>query len=347
MRAAVIGTGKISAEHLRFLQGRADAQLVGVCDLSPVAAKYHAEQYGAEQAYTQHREMFDRARPDVVHILTPAETHPPLVRDALEAGAHVICEKPLALATGELDDLFALGRERGRQVIEDHNYRFNEPVGEIERMVELGELGEVREVEVRLTLPVRDGGRYADANLPHPSHRLPAGVIHEFVTHLAYLTLRFLPSVQRVAAAWSNHGGGDLFKYDDLDALVIGGGVHARIRFSAHAQPDGFELTVRGSRGYAQTDLFHPCLRRVVPRAVGRQLSPLVNQLAGGARLARASADNFRRKLMQQTPYEGLERLLGLTYDALERGEAPPVTEADIRQTSELVEALLSPEGRM
>src|SRR5690606_20316135 len=111
---------------------------------------------------------------------------------------------------------------RGRRLIENHNYRFNRPWLAIERAVASGQLGDVREVEVRLCLPLRGpGGRYADANLPHPSHRLPAGVLHEFITHLCYLALRFVPEpIDHVRAVWSNHGGGPLFRYDDLDAIV-------------------------------------------------------------------------------------------------------------------------------
>src|SRR5207248_11360376 len=177
--------------------------------------------------------------PDVVHVLTPPHTHERLVTEALNARAHVIVEKPVAPSNAQFRRLWELAQSRDRRLIEDQNYRFNEPVRQIERLVRAGELGDVREVEVRMALAIRKkGSRYADENLPHPSHNLPAGVLHEFVTHLCYLALRFLPSWDRVAAAWSNHGDDTLFKYDDLDALVVGGPIHGRIRFSCHTAPD-------------------------------------------------------------------------------------------------------------
>ena len=160
-----------------------------------------------------------------------------------------------------------------------------------------------------MALPIRKaGGRYADANLPHPSHNLPAGVIHEFITHLCYLALRFLPASAtappRVAAAWSKHGDEPLFKYDDLDALVIAGRSTRRIRFTSHAAPDCFTVTVRGTKGWAETDLFQPHLRVVVPRKGGQQLSPLVNQFVNGAGLVGASV----RGLPQQGDAEDAVR---------------------------------------
>ena len=345
----VIGTGKVSEEHLRFLKADPRVTLAAVCDLSPSLAKYAVERFGARQAFTDSAQMFAEVRPDVVHVLTPPHTHPQLVRDALNAGSHVICEKPVASNHREFRELWSLAESQERRIIEDHNYRFNEPVQAMEKMAHAGELGEIREVDVRMALAIRKpGGRYADANLPHPSHRLPAGVIHEFISHLCYLTLRFLPEFDRVAAAWSNHGNDTVFKYDDLDALVIGGAAHARIRFTCHSAPDCFTLTVRGTRGWAETDLFQPHLRKVVPRKGGAQLAPLVNQFANGATLDQGRASGvLRNKIMQKTPYEGLRTFLDQTYDALLDGHEPPVTFDDMDRASRLIEALLDEANRV
>ncbi|NEP17866.1 MAG: Gfo/Idh/MocA family oxidoreductase [Leptolyngbya sp. SIO4C1] len=346
LRSAVIGTGVISKEHLSFLSQSPMASLVGICDLSPIAAEYNTERYQATSAYTSHKEMLEAAQPDIVHILTPPHTHKRLAMDCLEAGAHVICEKPVATSYEELQEVLAFAQERDRYVIEDHNYRFNEPILAIDRLIQAGTLGNIRDVEVRMALNIREGGRYADPNLPSPAHRLPAGVIHEFITHLCYLTLHFVPDFEKVTAVWSNHGGGDLFKYDDLDALVIGQNTHARIRFSPFTQPDCFFVCVRGDKGQAETDLFQPYLRCVVPRVGGKQLSPLVNHFVGGVGLCGSSIRNFRNKVMQKTPYEGLHRLLGQTYQALAENSSPPISYADMAQVSRLVDALLEENNR-
>lgn len=353
LKSAVIGTGVISKQHLSFLQASQKANIVGVCDLSPAAVNYAVDTFQAAAAYTDYAQMLEEAKPDVVHILTPPATHLPIATDCLRAGAHVICEKPVAPSFNEFKDLWQISRECDRFLIEDHNYRFNSPVRAIQELVDDGTLGKIQEVEIRMALDLRSGGRYADENMPSPIHKMPAGVIHDFITHLSYLLLSFLPEVdsgdgfERVSAAWSNHGGGDLFKYDDLDALVIGGQAHGRIRFSSYTSPDCFSITVRGDRGYAETDLFQPYLRCVMPRSGGKQLSPLVNHFANGWELMSASARNFRNKIMQKTPYEGLHYLLGQTYDALSEGQAPPISYDDMARTSRLVEALLAQENRL
>ncbi|MEO0645682.1 MAG: Gfo/Idh/MocA family oxidoreductase [Cyanobacteria bacterium J06650_10] len=350
LKSAVIGTGVISKQHLSFLQGSELANIVGVCDLSPAAANYAADTFGAVAAYTNYTEMLEKAKPDVVHILTPPKTHFPIATDCLQAGSHVICEKPVAPSYTEFKDLWKISRDCDRVLIEDHNYRFNGPVREIKDIVAAGDLGEIQDVEIRIALNVRSGGRYADTNLPSPSHKMPAGVIHDFITHLSYLLLEFLPDIDfdRISAAWSNHAGDELFKYDDLDALVISrDGSHGRLRFSCSTSPECFSLTVRGDKGYAETDLFQPYLRCVKPRSGGQQLSPLVNHFVNGWSLVGASARNFKNKVMQKTPYEGLHYLLGQTYATLSVGQAPPISFDDMARTSQLVEALLAEENRL
>src|SRR3954471_10856967 len=162
LRAAVIGTGKISEEHLRYLGSDPGVVLAGVCDLSPSLAKYAAARFKAGAAFSDSGAMLREARPDVVHVLTPPHTHAALVTDALNAGAHVVVEKPVAPTNAQFRELWRLAEGRGRRIVEDHNYRFNEPVLAIERLVRAGELGDVREVDVRMALPIRKaGGRLA------------------------------------------------------------------------------------------------------------------------------------------------------------------------------------------
>jgi predicted dehydrogenase len=343
LTSAVIGTGAISKEHLSFISSYENSTLIGVCDLSPIAAKYAAERYGASQSFTDYHQMLSEASPDVVHILTPPQTHKGIVTDCLKAGSHVICEKPMTLSHGDFKGLWELAQQCDRVLIEDQNYRFNEPVLQIQKLIQSGQLGEVRDVEIRLALDIRSGGRFDDENVPNPVHRLPAGVIHDFITHMSYLVLCFLPELgfDRMTAYWSNHGGGDLFKFDDLDATIVDDYNHARIRFSCHTLPEMFQITVRGSRGYAETDLFQPYVRSVLPRSAGKQLTPLVNQFVGGWELLASSAKNFRNKVMQKTPYHGLYDFMAATYDSLLNGTPPPIGFDEMSRTVQLVDALL------
>ena len=96
LRAAVIGCGTIAYEHLPYLSPSPLVELAATVDRSKAAASFVAKRFNAAGFYTDHREMLAEAKPDVVHVLTPPHTHVAIVRDCLEAGAHVICEKPTA-----------------------------------------------------------------------------------------------------------------------------------------------------------------------------------------------------------------------------------------------------------
>lgn len=348
LQSAVIGTGVIAEEHLAHLEASPRAELRAICDLSPAAARAAANRYGAAAVFTDWRRMLCEAQPDVVHILTPPATHFEFARECLQAGCHVIVEKPATLAVDELEFLLQLARDRGLHLIENHNYRFNETMRELEGRIASGAIGRVTDLEIRLALPLRlKAGRYSDPNLKHPSHRLPAGVIHEFLTHLCYLTLRLMPAEYRLDyAGLSNLGEAGVFVYDDLDVLLSGcpasdgPPVRGRIRFCAYAQPAEFSVSVRGSDGAIRSDLFHPGLQLDRERDI-KGLSQVLNQLRGAASLMRAGLDNLKRKLLQRTPYEGLETLLEASYTAIATGGPPPVEPADMLAAARLIDEIL------
>src|SRR5215510_4936209 len=81
-----------------------------------------AERFGIGAWFTDHLAMLQQVRPDVVHVTTPPTSHFKLAMDALEAGAHVIVEKPATTTYGELEALIRRARQLGRHLVEDYNY---------------------------------------------------------------------------------------------------------------------------------------------------------------------------------------------------------------------------------
>jgi predicted dehydrogenase len=350
--AAIIGGGKISEHHLRSLCSMKETDIAGVCDLSPALARFTAERFAVPNWYTDHREMLGHCDADVVHVLTPPATHDRIVRDCLDSGRHVVVEKPVALSNQAFRELWDYASSRDLRLMENHNYRFNTPFQQIEKAIVEGRIGSVEEIEIRLALNIRGGGRYADENLSHSSHQLPAGIIHEFITHLAYMLLRFLPewngdSVDSIHAAWRNHGNGELFKYDELDATIISGATHGRIRFSCRQWPDCLEVKVRGSDGTATAELFNPFVQVTTRRGVGQHLTPLVNAFSDARARAGCGISGIWQKIRNRTAYEGLERFLQLTYVALRTGRELPVGFDDMDRTSQLIDLLLASENRV
>ena len=94
---AIIGCGKIGTRHINFLKSMDGVRIVGVCDILEDRAKEAALSSGAKQ-YLQYSEMLKDPNIDIVNVCTPSGLHAPISIDALNAGKHVLCEKPMALS---------------------------------------------------------------------------------------------------------------------------------------------------------------------------------------------------------------------------------------------------------
>jgi UDP-N-acetyl-2-amino-2-deoxyglucuronate dehydrogenase len=139
IRGAIIGCGDVSIVHVQAINGVPGAHLVGVCDTDPG----RAGQYGVP-AFTDHREMLTAVRPDVVHICTPHDRHVPAALDCLEAGAHVLLEKPVAHTVAEADRLItAAAAYPDRKLGVCLQNRYNATSRAAHRLLASGELGAV------------------------------------------------------------------------------------------------------------------------------------------------------------------------------------------------------------
>lgn len=123
MKIAIVGLGNAGATlHLPALAGMAGVQVGAVCDRDPARREAAERQYGVKSFDDVDRMMADTA-PDVVVVGTPPESHAELSERALEAGAHVICEKPFARSLDEADRIIAAAERTGRRVALNHEFR--------------------------------------------------------------------------------------------------------------------------------------------------------------------------------------------------------------------------------
>lgn len=141
--AAVIGTGFIGTVHLQTLR-RIGVRVAGVLGSSAERGSERARALGVERAYTSLDEVLADPDVQVVHVTSPNHLHVAQVKAILAAGRHVICEKPLAMASAESAEMVAGARASGRVAAVCYNTRFY-PLNQHARgMVAAGELGEVR-----------------------------------------------------------------------------------------------------------------------------------------------------------------------------------------------------------
>ena len=349
LKAAIIGAGHIARQHLACLKEMPGVTTVGVCDLSRAMAESAADRFGVKGWFTDHRRMLEETKPDVVHVTTPPPSHFALSMDALNAGAHVIVEKP---ATVHYDDLLTLTRHasaRGRVLLEDYNYVFNEQVRKVVALVDSGEFGAVTHVEVFICLDIlAPGNPFVDANVPHPALSMAGGAIADFLTHLASLAHAFVGAHRSVRTVWAKRGEAHPLPSDEFRALAECERGTAALGFSAHTQPDVFWLRVYGTKMRAAANLFEPLLTIDRVHAGPRPLIPLRNGRRAARDARRAAYGGLWRKLSGGPgAYEGLWELVGRTYRAIEQNAKPPISTRAIEEVNRLVADLKKDENKI
>ena len=133
IRAGVVGAGHMGQYHILALAELWDVDLVAICDSDAERARQIAAEYGT-RAVATHQELAGLV--DIATVAVPTERHFEVARDLLEAGVHVLVEKPMTPTLEEAKELFRLARQRARVLHVGHVERFNGAVQELRKIVE-------------------------------------------------------------------------------------------------------------------------------------------------------------------------------------------------------------------
>jgi predicted dehydrogenase len=318
---ALVGLGGISFEHLTKLRDVPDAHVVGVCDLSATLGLAVAERFRVGPAFTSYERMLEESAPDVVHVLTPPSSHPELVRGALEAGAHVFVEKPIAPTLAQFRELRDLARSRERMLCENYTYRFAPVVLRALDAARQGDLGEVISVDVSYHGVMGSEGPYGDPEIVHFAHSLPGGALQNFVSHPVAVALAFMDGIVGVSS-WRRRLDPGFASDDELVALLSGERTCASVAVSGRAHPPGFVVRVFGTEASIEVDVLAETMhRRADSSALKGPARRGLGELAG---VARRSALKLAGR---GDPYfAGLRVLLRRFYAAVQTGGPQPLS---------------------
>ncbi len=164
MRYALIGCGRISANHLEAAKNNR-LEIAAICDLVPERMDTLAAQCALPRSvarYVDYARLLDRERPALVAIATESGKHAVIAADCIRAGCHVIIEKPIALSLPDAEGLIALAREKGVWIGVCHQNRFNKSVQYVRRALEDGRFGRLLHGSANV-LWNRDQAYYASA----------------------------------------------------------------------------------------------------------------------------------------------------------------------------------------
>ncbi|MCC7368965.1 MAG: Gfo/Idh/MocA family oxidoreductase [Chloroflexi bacterium] len=147
LRHAIVGVGAAVLGMHRSAFGLPTTQIVGVTDVNHAAAETRAEEFGCP-AFPDAVTTIEQTRPDVVVIMTPHPFHADIAVRALEAGCHVLCEKPMAVHAGEADRMIAAAERTGQLLAVSLQFRHRPEVVAAKRLIDEGRLGQLQRVDV-------------------------------------------------------------------------------------------------------------------------------------------------------------------------------------------------------
>ena len=341
IRVAVLGCGQIADAHLSQLQRIRCADVVGVCDAHEDLAYQAAARFGVSQ-YTHLDALLSEARPDVVHIATPAHTHAQLAMQLLQAGCHVYVEKPFTLDVHEADAVLRVASETGLQVCVGHDQLFDPMWLRARRMVEAGAIGKVRHVESILGYPL--DGKFGALVANDPNHwvrRLPGGLFQNTISHPLYRITDFLADEEPVLVGnWLRRGDFDF--PTELHMALEGAEVSGSLTFSTRIPPQRI-TQIYGSTGTLWIDFDGQVIRRMarprMPGAFAKLEMPLRHFTESCGNLTR----NLWRFACGEIHYfAGMKNLFEAFYQSILTGSAPPVPVAEMRRVTSLMDQLFA-----
>lgn len=251
IRAGVVGLGIVSSRIIEQFTNHPDFEVVAVCDVNDMLLHSYTDAHPHVQGFTDYRQLVQNNEIDLVYVSTPPSFHADIVITALNAGKHVLCEKPLANSLEEAARMLDAAEKSGKVHALHFPLQYSDAVLEFERLYASGYIGDLRRVEVVMQFPQWPRPWQQNAWV---GKRAEGGYTLEVGVH-------FIQSVQRIFGPISNITGTLTYPDDEtaceISILATGtlaqvGAGNVQVLFNGFSQAGGkerVELNAYGSKG--------------------------------------------------------------------------------------------------
>ena len=251
LSVAIIGAGNISTAHLRAIHEAKGVEVVGIYDQDEGRARERAREYGVPRVFDSWEALLGDSSVQCVAVLLPHDLHERFTVEALNAGKHVVCEKPLGQSLAECDRMLKAARQANRKLLPVHNRVYDRPVERIAEILQSGAIGEVflaqtngyegpNTVGVRPWLGTKRGG---------------GGVLLAQAVHPAYILRWLLGDVAQVSCLFGDRKVVEMTNEDTAVAILkFRNGVLAEMTatFGIAHGPFDHSIQLHGRDGYLQ-----------------------------------------------------------------------------------------------
>jgi predicted dehydrogenase len=248
LQFALIGCGRIAHRHAEHISKT--GQLIAVCDIDLDKAKGFGELYNAKY-YTDIQELLKTEKElDVVSICTPNGLHAEHSISALNAGFHVLCEKPMAITVHDCGEMIKAAERANKRLFVVKQNRYNPPVAEVKRLMDEGVLGKI--YSVQLSCFWNRNNEYYQ-NSWKGTRDLDGGTLFTQFSHFIDLLYWMIGDVKKVSSILKNSAHQNMIDFEDNGVvnLEFYNGVIGSIHYTVNSYLKNMEgsLTIFAEKG--------------------------------------------------------------------------------------------------
>jgi predicted dehydrogenase len=336
LRVAIVGCGLIAQKrHIPgFLRLRKNVNLCALCDLNRDLVREAANRFSIPNAYSNLSDMLSDEHLDVVDVCTPPKVHATVAMEAMEAGCHILLEKPMASNLVDCDDMVRASEKYGVKLSVVHNQRFYPPFLKAQQLIEDGVIGELTGMRI---LSVTHKEDYM-AHKYHWVHKLPGGVIGEAGPHAVYLSLAFVRNVENVEVCAKKKTDYPWVLYDDYRIELEGKNMTSSIYISHAGDYTAGEMDLFGTSQALKIDLQSMLLTHY-SREYPRPAAVAFSSLSIAGQMVKGIVSNALRLTLQR-PMLGHDIMIEKFVKSIRDDNPVPVPPEEGRETIRVMEMI-------
>ncbi len=250
IKYALIGCGRIAPNHIAAAKANEEhLELAAVCDILPehcenVLAALPEEERAQVRRFTDYKVMLAEIKPELVAIATESGKHAEIALDCIEAGCHIIIEKPIALSIADADAIISAAKKKGVKVCTNHQNRFNKAVQKTRQELESGHFGKLLHGTAHI-LWNRNKGYYDQAPW-RGTWKMDGGTLMNQCIHNIDLLCWMMGGEAKEVFAYTDNLQHDYIEAEDLGMAVVkfSNGSYGMIEGTANVYPRNLEETL-------------------------------------------------------------------------------------------------------
>lgn len=338
LRVGIAGCGAVAQQyHVPAMRRIKGAKIVALCDVNEDLAISVGKRFNIRRYYADFTEMLKNEEVNLVSICTPPRTHATMSIQAMEAGCHVLIEKPMSVSCGEADDMIVAARSNRVKLCVVHNRLFAPVIMKAMSLVSVGVLGDLTGVEI---LTGRPQDSVSSMNRDHWCNELPGGWLGESLPHSIYLATAFLGNLEAAAVNTRKLHGPDWLVADEVRIILEAEKGMATITASHNWPKFRTTLDAFGTKRSLHVDIYSSVLTRYGFGGGSRPRRAL-DSLSDGYQQFACTAFNALNTVLGKRPSHH-HVLISKFVDAIRHDTQVPVTGEDGREVVRVLERIAS-----